>query len=140
MFEHVLQPVVFWGMGGFPGYVSSYHFLNASNRVWPASFAGKCPRRGAPVDAAGHGLWSEDDGYDGYDGDAEDAEDGEEMQVEEVRFLLMGRKKSQTANHRTWDGAKTLQILRIITLATSTGAIRFKDSWGMEQNPIHIPT
>eukprot|EP00434_Breviolum_minutum_P014285 symbB.v1.2.012593.t1/scaffold871.1/size156202/6 len=71
-------------MGGFPGYVSSYHFLNASNRVWPASFAGKCPRRGAPVDAAGHGLWSEDDGYDGYDGDAEDAEDGEEMQVEEV--------------------------------------------------------
>ena len=55
---------------------------------------GKCPRRGAPVDATGHGLWSEDDGYDG---DGEGAEDGEEMQVEEVRFLLMGRKKSQTA-------------------------------------------
>ena len=37
--------------------------------------------RGAPVDATGHGLWSEDDGYDG---DGEGAEDGEEMQVEEV--------------------------------------------------------
>lgn len=89
-----LQPVVFWGYGGFP----RLRFVIFSQCFKPgvalASFAGKCPRRGAPVDATGHGLWSEDDGYDGYDGDAEDA-DGEEMQVEEVRFVLMGRKKSQ---------------------------------------------
>ena len=87
------NPLFFGGWGVFPGYVSSYHFLNASNRVWPASFAGKCPRRGAPVDAAGHGLWSEDDGYDGYDGDAEDAEDGEEMQVEEGAIFVDGKKE-----------------------------------------------
>ena len=127
-----LQPVVFWGYGGFP----RLRFVIFSQCFKPgvalASFAGKC--QGVVHRSMPRGTVFGVKMMDMTDMMAT----LKMLMVRKCRWkrcdLCWWEERNPKANHRTWDGAKALQIVGIITIATSTGAICFKDSWGLKKS------